>query len=415
MGRHFKSSILFCAGAWLAVSCADTDTTPDNAPNLRTLSAAEQQVAGAVNDFAFEIFLQINRQHPDDNVFISPFSISTALSMTANGAVGETKDEMKAALALGHLSDEEMNTAYRDLQAFLTGLDKTVALQLANSNWYRDVYRIQPEFKDILLQYYEAEVNAADFSDLGTKDRINDWIEKKTNGKIKNILDQIPDDAVMYLINAIYFKADWQYRFEEAKTAKAAFYTPEGEIETDMMFSSGARLSYLYNEEFTLVDIPYGNGQFSTTVVMDNAGGMELDEVIATMSAADFSAYLADSDTATAHLYLPKFKMEFKKELKDVLKSMGVQKAFEGGDFPGLFEEDLPLAITRVMHQSFIEVNEKGSEAAAATVVEVSLLCACSSGQPRTFRINRPFAFFIREKHSNTILFAGKMLNPAAE
>lgn len=411
-------SLLYTCFLLAFSSCQnDGNNETDNTPNLRTLSAAEQQVATAVNEFSFSIFSRINEQHQESNIFISPFSISTALSMTANGAKGETNEEMKEALALNHLTDAEMNQAYRDLVELLLGLDNKVKLQIANSNWYRDLYHIRPDFQEILLEYYEADVKPANFDDPATKDQINQWIENKTNGKIKNMLDGIPSDAVMYLINAIYFKADWQYKFDENKTDKALFHTHSGEVETDMMFAPGAKVSYLYDEAFTLVDLPYGNGQFSMTILMEKGSGHPINEVIQKLTPEDFASYVNRADTTTAEIYLPKFKMEFKKLLNEILIDMGMGLAFGNGatDFSGLFEEDLPLAISRVLHQSFIEVNEKGSEAAAATIVEIAELSAGPDPGPKAFHINRPFAFFIREKHSNAILFAGKMLNPAGE
>ena len=411
-------SLLFTCFVLVFSSCQNngSDET-DNTPNLRTLSAGEQQVAAAANEFSFSIFSRINEQHPESNIFISPFSISTALSMTANGAKGETKEEMKEALALPHLTDAEMNQAYKDLVELLLGLDNTINLQIANSNWYRELYHIRPDFQDILLEYYEAEVKPADFDDPATKDQINQWIENKTNGKIKNMLDGIPSDAVMYLINAIYFKADWQYRFDESKTEKASFFSPAGEVQADMMFAPGAKVSYHYDEAFTMVDLPYGNGQFSMTIMMENGSGKPINEIIQTLTPEDFDSYINNADTITAEIYLPKFKMEFKKLLNEVLIDMGMGLAFGDGatDFSGLFEENLALAISRVLHQSFIEVNEKGSEAAAATIVEITELSAGPDPRPKAFHINRPFAFFIREKHSNAILFAGKMLNPLGD
>ncbi len=401
----------------VATSCQTSNDDTDNLPNLRTLSAAEQQVAAAANEFSFDLFSQISEQHQQANVFISPFSVSAALSMTANGAKGDTREEMKATLALGHLSDEEMNRAYKELVGFLLGLDKKVNLQIANSNWYNADYHIKSDFKNVLLQYYEAEVKAADFGAATTKDQINQWIENKTNGKIKDMLDAIPANAVMYLINAIYFKADWQYEFDETKTAKAPFYAPSGEVQADMMFSSGTKVSYSYQEDFTLVDLPYGNGQFSMTILMENSNGRSVNEIIQNLAPLDFASIVNNADTATAVVQLPKFKMGFKQTLNEMLIAMGMEKAFGRGsaDFSGLFEESLPVEISRVLHQSFIEVNEKGSEAAAATIVEAVVLCSCGSSVPKAFYINRPFAFFIREKHSNTILFAGKILNPTGD
>jgi serine protease inhibitor len=391
-----------------------TEEPASNLPHLRTMSAPEEQVTAASNGFSFDILSELNKKHQDDNTFISPFSISAALSMTANGAQGETQLAIRQVLGNDHLTAPEMNEAYKGLQSFLLELDKKVTIQIANSNWHSQEYSIKNEFRDLLLTHYNAEAKMADFADPSTVSDINKWIEDNTNGKIKDMLDQIPDDAVMYLINAIYFKADWQYKFDEAKTALAPFYTPNGAVDVKMMFSKGAKLSYHYTDEFTLIDIPYGNGQYSMTVLMQNEDS-NINEIVESLNNNLFENLVSKADTITAQLYLPKFKLEFKEELKDVLTGLGMGIAFSPeADFSNLFEEDLPFAISRALHQSFLEVNEKGSEAAAATIVEAVLLSSEAGSQPKSFVINRPFALLIREKHSNVILFAGKMLLPSS-
>jgi serine protease inhibitor len=405
----FALMLLFSMGACERM---DSDAS-DNLPNLRAITAVEQQVITSANNFSMELLSAINQQNTGDNVFISPFSVSAALSMTLNGARVETKDAMKQTLHLSHMSDEEINAAYKGMVEFLLQLDKKVDLQIANSNWYRQDLNIHPEFAAILKEYYDAEVKAADFADPATVSRINGWIEDKTRGKIKDMLDAIPGNAVMYLINAIYFKADWQYTFDEKATSKKPFFTPSGEKQVDMMHSKGVKMNVYYHSDFILADLPYGNGQFSMTILMPHAG-RDINQTINTLSLEDFAGYINQTDTTTAEVYLPKFKLEFKEELKDVLSDMGMGIAFStAADFSGLFKELLPLAISRVLHQSFVEVNEKGSEAAAATIVEIIELSSGSEGRPRVVNINRPFAFFIREKHSNTILFSGKLLDPS--
>ncbi|MCC5930687.1 MAG: serpin family protein [Cyclobacteriaceae bacterium] len=389
----------------------DTDAS-DNLPNLRTITAVEQQVISSANNFSMDLLSAINQLHTGDNVFISPFSVSAALSMTLNGAKGETKDAMKQTLHLSHMSDEEVNAAYKGLVEFLLQLDKKVDLQVANSNWYTQDLNIHAEFAAILREYYDAEVKSANFGDPATVGRINGWIEDKTRGKIKDMLDAIPPDAVMYLINAIYFKADWKYTFDEKATSKKPFFTPSGEKQVDMMHSKGVKMNVYNHNDFILADLPYGNGQFSMTILMPHAG-RDINQTINTLSLEGFAGYINQTDTTTAEVYLPKFKLEFKEELKDVLSDMGMGIAFSAAaDFSGLFKELLPLAISRVLHQSFIEVNEKGSEAAAATIVEIVRTSIGGEPTPKVINFNRPFTFFIREKHSNTILFSGKILDP---
>jgi serpin B len=336
--------------------------------------------------------------------------------MTLNGAAGETKEGIKETLHLGDLSDEEINGAYKTLVPFLSNLDPKVALNLANSNWYHQDFTIRESFRKVLLEYYDAEINAANFRDPATKDRINRWIEDKTKGKIKNMLDQIPADAVMYLVNAIYLKATWQYKFEKSGTEKKPFYLTDGSaVQTDMMFSKGMKVRYFGNSTLELVEIPYGNGQFVFSVLLprDPAG---LESLISGLDMASFQNYIQAADTVTPQVYMPKFKIQFKSTLNSILASMGMEQSFTGdADFSALFEETLGLSISRVIHQSFIEVDEEGTEAAAATIVEIGETSAGPEPKPTSINLNRPFAFFIREKHSNTILFAGKLLDPSEE
>jgi len=418
MNKIFKKILMVSLTGLMFLSGCVTNTCDDcDQPlQLRALSAEEQIVVESANNFAFDIFERINQKNDDKNFFISPLSISTALAMTANGAADSTKTAIHEAIHLGDLDDEAMNRAYRDLVTFLLGLDKKVILELANSNWYKDTYHIKGSFRNILHEYYDAEVKAADFFDPATLGLINGWIEDKTHDKIKDMLDEIPSDAVMYLINAIYFKAQWKYKFDEEKTEERDFNLDEGnKIQVPTMYSKGVKIARYSANDFQYIELPYGNGQFNMIILLP-AAGKTVDEVIGGLDAASFAGYVQDADTATVEVYMPKFKMKYKTLLNEVLSDMGMGIAFGGGaDFSNLFEESLSLEISRVIHQSFIEVNEEGSEAAAATIVEIGETSIGPGGDPNVIHIDRPFAFFIAEKHSKTILFAGKMLNPASE
>lgn len=402
---------LLIGGLLLFTGCQSDDQTEPKELNLRAITSDEKEIISSSNDFSMNIFARINKDHETENMFISPFSISTALSMTLNGASGNTQQEMIETLSLSGLSESQINDAYKSLVDFLLTLDDDVLLEVANSNWYREDYTINETFKQVLLDYYEAEVIAADFADAGLVDDINGWIANNTHDKIKDMLDQVPADAVMYLINAIYFKADWTYQFDKSKTANKAFYQENGtELQVPTMYCKGVNLQYYDNADYTLYDLPYGNEQFRFTVVMPHTGeDQSLNTLISELSNSELENALANTSEQTIEVYLPKFKIEFKQTLNDVLISMGMEQAFANAQFDRLFEESLNLQISRVIHQSFLEVNEEGSEAAAATIVEIR---ETSAGPPTVANINRPFAFFIREAHSNTILFAGKLVNP---
>ncbi len=390
------------------------DNDPGQTPELRPMTAGEEVIIESANDFAFDIFTRISALQPDNNLFISPLSISTALSMTANGAAGDTWAGIKKTLHLEDVSDEEMNEAYKTLVPYLTGLDPKVTIELANSNWYRQEFNIREAFRKILLEYYDAEVKAADFKDPATRDLINKWIADKTNGKINNMIDQIPPDAIMYLINAIYFKATWQYQFEKSKTKLRDFYLADGStIQTESMFSKGVKAAFYQNEDLQFIEFPYGNGPFVFSILLPQDGS-KLNEIVSNLDESYLKDFIQYADTSSFEVYMPKFKIEYKIALNDILSAMGMAQSFGvDADFSRLFEEKPDLYISRVLHQSFIEVDEEGTEAAAATVVEIGVT-SIGPGHPKVVNIDRPFAFFIREKHSNAILFAGKMMNPSS-
>ena len=395
-------------------SCGeDVDCNCDLPPDLRLITPEEEMIIESSNNFSFDVFSRINTNEPNKNLFISPLSISTALSMTANGAVGETKNGIKQTLHQDNLSDQEINEAYKTLVEFVTELDPEVTMNLANSNWYKEEYHIEETFKKILLEFYDAEVKATNFSNPGTKDLINSWIEDKTNGKIKDMIDQIPSNVVMYLINAIYLKATWQYQFEKDKTDKMDFFLTDGsKVQTDMMFSDGVKANFYTNETLQYIELPYGNGQFVFSILLPK-DPEKLDETINKLDADQFNSFIEGADTSTFKVYLPKFKIEYKITLNDILAAMGMEQSFgNGADFGDLFVENLDLYISRVLHQSFLEVDEEGTEAAAATVVEIRELSIDPDAKPTVLNMNKPFAFFIREKHSKTILFSGKLINP---
>ncbi len=414
-----KKTFLVLSGILIAilllVSCSDNSAPSEpeiNEPNLRALTAEEQVVVSSSNAFAFELLSRVNAVNEEKNVFISPFSVSTALSMTLNGADGPTQDSMQLVLGLEDMEPAQINEAYKDLVALIYSQDKKVVTEVANSNWYKQEYTINETFEQILLDYYEAEVKSADFTDPATVDLINDWIAGKTHDKITDMLDQIPPDAVMYLINAIYFKADWTYQFDKSKTADSDFTLTDGSVvSVPMMYSKGTTVGYAQNEEYQLVDIPYGNGSFSFTVISQSwNSNQSVNALVSDFTSGDLSSLLSDTMHTTLELYMPRFKIEFKDLLNDPLVDMGMGIAFSSqADFSNLFEENLSLAISRVIHQSFLEVNEEGSEAAAATIVEI---VETSAGPPTRIILDKPFLFFIRENHTNTILFSGKLLNP---
>jgi serpin B len=252
-------------------------------------------------------------------------------------------------------------------------------------------------------------VQGLDFANSEASKRvINGWVEQKTHNRIKNLIENIDRDHVMFLVNAIYFNGDWTYQFDKLKTDDRSFYTPDGEVVTPLMHSKGVKVQRYTNEQLQLVDIPYGNEQFRLTVIMPRNAN-DLKEVTNGLDGDDINLWLSNAHEEVAELELPKFKMEWKKDLLIDLRAMGM----DVNGFPKLFQEQLDLGISAVVHQSFLEVNEEGSEAAAATAVAGQVT---SIGPPVTNKIelNKSFVFAIREQHTGIILFLGQLVDPTA-
>lgn len=373
----------------------------------REASSLEKTVARADNRFGFNLFRQLNTDTADSNLFISPFSVSMALGMTLNGAAGQTEQDMQQTLELTGLTRQEINETCQSLMELLPFQDDRVLFEIANSIWIREAYPVLPAFVEMNQTYFDAMIREMDFSKSDALDIINEWIEDKTHGKIEEALDYIPPNVVMYLINAIYFKGAWMYEFDPEKTYDASFETPRGPETCKMMHHPEVTLMYYQNADFQAVDLPYGNGKFSMSVLLP-APGKSVDELIAGMTDTDWNTWIARFDSATIQLDLPRFKIEYGTLLIDALTAMGMGVAFgSAADFSRI-NPDGNLFISRVIHKTFVEVNEEGTEAAAVTIVE--MLESTSIGL--SMIVNRPFLFFIWDHTTGAILFMGKIVKP---
>ena len=414
------ASLLFCAlGAVLALPACDAGG-PERADPPRELTTQEQAVSDAASrDFGLRLFRTVNAAEEGENVFLSPLSVSMALGMTLNGAEGATRTAMEETLALNGLSQKEINESYQSLIELLAGLDPKVQMRLANSIWYRDTFSVRSAFIDTNKMYFDAEVAGLDFSSPQAAETINGWVEEKTQGKIPKIVPaRIPPEMVMYLINAIYFKGDWTYQFDEKKTEEAPFTLADGSEKTvDMMHRTEPTFAHYGDETLEAVDLPYGDSLYTMTVLVPRGtpeGPASADSLAADLGAERWQAVtrgLRESERK-AGVVLPRFELEYEKTLNDVLKAMGMEEAFlpEQSDFSGInASAGENLYISKVKHKSFVKVNEEGTEAAAATSVGIGV----TSGPP-VVRADRPFLFVIRENHSGTILFIGKVGDPPA-
>jgi serpin B len=404
---------ILCLAAVLALglttcSRGPTDPEPGGRVPPRPLTAAEEQLVTCDNAFAFELFREIAaREAADTSLVVSPLSVAMALTMTANGARGETEAAMHAALELHGLTVEEINTSYRGLLDLLAALDPDVVLEIANSIWPRLDYPVEEAFLELNQQTFDAEARELDFDDPAAVDTINGWISEKTHGLIPRMLAMIPPDVVMYLINAIYFKGAWTYPFDEEETISVPFHRADGSQTTCRMMSLG-RIEFekFYDPEQGVqgLDLPYGVGDFRMTLLLPDRD-RDLATVLAGLTAEQWDAWLARLAPGEVNVNLPKFKFGYQVLLNDALAALGMGIAFgPAADFTGISVRD-PW-ISRVLHKAVIEVNEEGTEAAAVTIVEM-----IESATPG-FYADRPFFFAIRDRHSGAILFMGRVMDP---
>jgi len=359
--------------------------------------------------FGFNIFNQLILEDKDQNIFISPLSILLALAMTYNGAVGDTNKAMADALEFSGFDLEELNTGFKDLMISIENADSDIELSIANSIWMNLGFKAKEDFIERNRKYFSSEVREIDFSDAGTVDTINGWIADATMDKIQKMLDFIPADAVMYLINAIYFKGNWTDEFDKSLTADDDFYLADGSAKKVPMMKQQQELPYCRGDDYSGVKLPYGQEKMSMYIILPDKGE-SLDLLIGSLDADGWNEITGSFSERQVDLSMPKYKMEYGiKLLNDVLTAMGMGIAFSfDADFSGIRED---IFISKVLHKAVIEVNEKGSEAAAATVVEM-LESAAMPEEPVEFTVNRPFFFVIADERSGSILFMGKVVEP---
>ncbi len=356
--------------------------------------------------FAFDLFKQLNKEDGEKNIFISPFSISTALSMTYQGAAAATKEAMAKALDYSGIEDGKLNESYKNLIPHLNQLDDKVKLNISNSIWVREGEKIKPDFLAANKDIFNASVFPLDFSKGNAADLINQWISEATNKKINKMVDSpIPSDIVMYLINAIYFKGDWTEQFDSKNTFKTQFQAGNGTTNEVMMMSRKGKVEYGQGNNFEAVRLPYGNDKAAMYCILPKTG--TINDFIATLDANKWKV-IRDSISKRDEvlLQLPRFKLEYGiKNLNNSLTALGMGDAFtDKADFSGIRSN---ICISRVLHKAVIEVNEEGSEAAAATAVEMKVTAV--PAQPLSFIADRPFLFVIADDETGTILFMGKL------
>jgi len=402
-------------GALAMASCSDGTSPSDEYEPItrlpRELTAAESSLIGASNDFGLELVRTVAASDDRPNVILSPLSASMALGMTLNGADSATFDAMRSTLGFAGLTQAEVNDAYRDLIDLLTDLDPLVQFEIANAIWVNDGVPFYDAFFQAVSAAFDAHAESRDFADAATVDAINAWVDDKTHGLIDSIVDSLDPGLVMLLANAIYLDAAWTYQFDPSDTHPAEFTRADGSTVTvDMMSRRDVELPVTGNASYTAVELPYGGGAFSMVVILP-AEGLTVRDVFAELDATAWDALVTNLWPRTlGRVALPKFTLSYDAWLNDALAAMGMGVAFTpAADFTRMSPEGDRMCISFVRQKTFMEVDERGTRAAAVTtvgIVETSL--------PPEVVMDRPFALVIRERLSGTLLFAGVMGDPTA-
>jgi serine protease inhibitor len=382
-------------------------------PHKEVLDSFQPSLSSAANQFGIDLFARLLEEEKE--IFLSPTSIALALAMTYNGARGETKEAMAEVLGVKGLELARMNDNNQALLYLLQSSDPSVKLHIANSLWMREGMQFDPGFVERCEAYYHAMIEELDFDSPEAAKTINKWVNDRTEGLIKGIIEPPIDPmTILFLINAIYFEGDWSKPFDEEYTQDDAFNISAGDAVTvPFMFRSGD-FDYYEQEGFQAVRIPYGKNESMAMYVFLPAENSGLTQFMSTFTGKGWEEWREKFLQAKGDVYLPRFSMEYEKSLNQILKDLGMEIAFDRAraDFFEMvtWEGEPRLFISEVKHKAFIEVNEKGTKAAAVTSVEMGVTSAPSFWF--NMKADRPFVFLIHDSETDAILFMGAVTDP---
>lgn len=400
-----KQLIVYAGLFLFSMSC----TKSDQPSNPLIVTEKHTSLINASNEFSFDLYKNVIKNETNDkNVITSPLSVSIALSMLHNGTKGQSTTDLMNTLRL-NTSKEDNNRVCKELLDYLPQADSKVTLGVYNSVWARNGFELLTSFTSALKDFFKSEVTSLDFSNVTeAKKTINAWVEKSTNGKIKTIVDQITNDHVLFLINAVYFNAPWTKEFDPKKTKKSEFQLMNGSMQAvDMMYSGELKFQHYRNNEIEMVELPYGNGQYRLTAIMPNEVSkfVMIENSLTNKKLDEWRTQL--TNVSNFDLYFSKFELDYEVDLKKALSSMGMASLFgSSADLSGISQMG-KLEVSEVKHKTYIKVNEQGTEAAAATSVGV-----VTTSMPPTISFNKPFFLYITEKKTNAILFSGRIVKP---
>jgi serine protease inhibitor len=361
--------------------------------------------------FGLDLHRELAAAAPDENLFVSPASLGFALLMTARGGRGDTREEILELLGLSGMSDEEIGEHAERWVASLIDPERRVELAVANSMWIRDHFEVRQPFVDWNRVHLRAEVARRDFDDPATVREINDWVADATRGRITDLVAGLDPLDWLILINALYFKGDWTHAFEERRTSDWPFTRPDGSQVMARMMSQPTKFpAYRTDAGHEMVRLPYGSGRFEMVLALP-AWGSDLPAFTGKLTGERLRGWLADDRWSESEVMLPRFRMEWEGSLAEPLKALGMEIPFDPhrADFGEIAPAVEDLHVRRILQKTFVEVNERGTEAAAATKVVMGPTSA-----PPIVIFDRPFFFAIHDRATRTLLFTGQVTDPTA-
>ena len=408
MMKHFFPLISACClSVGMLTSCSEDEPVTPNVkynPGTIKLTTAQQAQVENSNEFAWKFFKEVSKGEQQD-VFVSPLSVTYALGMLANGAVGDTQKEILEGLEFRSGKVDDINSLCHQLMMESPKLDKSTKVSIANAVVANKNKPLQPDFKNVVEKQYQALVTNQDFSSPATLSFINLWASELTHGMVPKLLDRVHPDAVTYLLNALYFKGIWYRQFDKKRTQQESFTQADGKKLTVKMMHQKERFFAAENDNYQTVVLPYGNGSYEMVVLLPREG-KDLSSLLQTMDAKKWKDNLKSTYSSEVDLKLPRFTSAYTRELNDVLKLLGMNTMFERGKADLTKMSKAKAFVSMVLQKAKIEVDEEGSKAAAVTVVE-TLDAAASPSRPIMFHANRPFMYAIVEHSTGTIFFMG--------
>lgn len=415
--------LIYLATILLAVSCSKSQQASDNPkpeeqkPILNyvpaksiNLQAQSKQILDKANTFAFGFFKAVSR-HKSENLFISPYSISAVLGMLYNGAAGDTKSEIADVLGMDGYEPSEINQYYKELTKALVEVDPLTTLRIANSVWANKTISLKSSFLDLNKNYFDAKVSTHDFSSPATVPAINNWCKEKTNGKIPEIIKELDPSSMVLLTNAIYFSSLWTTNFDKAKTVNKPFTNGDNSTSSvAMMHQRKMDMMYSQMDRCGMVTLPYSNEAYTMNIILPSLGE-KVDDIINEIDHSVWQTMLNHRSRSKVTLSMPRFRIESNLDkLDETLAEMGMPRTFtENADFSAM--SDMRTYVSEVIQKSYISVDEYGTEAAAATLVNLYETSIGPQPNPAEviMEVNRPFIFVISERSSGAILFIGKV------